>query len=1496
MPPLSEQLFDDIVEQVLPYCRDQDDRRPWLTPLLSREKVFDYLNWNAVSPAFVTELVLKLSHDQLIAALRRLRPRVGEEQFPNIESLCARIEKERPPPALVTADRSVSEPKAVTGERVGTARLSANLATPSFFQILDPKTSSASRSPIIIALEEQDHPLDEDMLRRTERHLTIAFSAEQLQTLDEIGGSLSASPPLAEIVEQGRRAWQILQKAQPWLRNLVDKVIDCAGAQPIAWTGRTDLLLRVYRALLLAHTESEDSTAGFLSLPCGGQYFSPLAESQSQWTLRHRMVAPLTMGVLPPGGENQAAAMAEAAGSDVSGGKNQADAMAEVAGLDVAVLRGDDLNPVLISLAEAVRIHGDGCTRVAIGLGRAGLVPELVHDVLAQIPCLSVGGPALNDDEVVNALKHGLETLAVRQAVPCILSAVRRAWIKRALDDENIDSLLDGLLWSTWSWVGRPLFAEELGEVEPAAYPHLMHLRSVAAKGWYCNRSQGIPPIYQANSLAMSDVPPEQKFHLYVSGAGGTGKSCFLHHVYEELVHRPDVLPVWYRVDAPNSAWGDVERSIRKEIVKAAKQKIGDTSAKLIPAGDGKLSGFLREIARRMRTTDSEIKEVVVFIDQLERTFESGVEPNYGGLQKISSEIIDLLKTVKFGEGIRIYIASRKQYLPDFLRSFEAAEQCRLHFNVLQTINDSEERSEFVEGVVQWCRQQNLVENEVDIDRRAAARLATGTNGHPLNMMLALIQMLSQRWQGRITEEAVERTRPWEKLFDLDLQAVGKDEVDKYFLLAMAHARTEIVRFEEVWWRLRLVDPKLTRRVEELRRRGVLERLWLLGHLGRTIHPRPYQDDPARFLEFFHANLRDYLLRDVMGQGGAAIALPGGRWETPPAWRALDRLSTCAREWEQTQQLLTHDEVRALMQQRDVAIDKVSLPGDPEGEPFELLFLHDSDRSEARAQLCGNAKECFVFSALVYDELGRGTFEALFHREQERIDCCRRWLRRCNPEDRKPVLRYLVEMVVKKVTPAREFLTTVVLPESQPLAEELWVSLAQILSEPLHAARSRDELLAAVLEKAVVQSPTFRIRASALPSRVAEFIVAACGADRNELVKVLYRCAKHFEGLQNERLQGFAGELESNELVDDWLSKASPDISLHSTISGRERHGRVPSPVQLRLGSDLAPVVNADRVARWHSEVGSRLGVPLPHFEPSLGEVEANELQLRLRGRDVALGKFYPARSQILKRHWDRTQPTMIPDAYRTQNDALGEVVYWTDKDLLAQVNWELPAWDFDEAVTNWLEEMLRIYIEFVFDFDLLIQFVNDIAADSDISRLFYGVTLSDLRRVVMNLLHERVPLTDRGTDIVKELQQLVTQSVTDPEVLTQKLRERVRDALCRVFSDETGQLATLLLDEAYENQLLNQLVESNGGLVLGLQGTSADALVKAVRRQLERNLREDVRPVVLCPQNLRLPLAKLLRADDPRVHVLSFTELSSQINLVPAGLVTVEEPEAASV
>src|SRR5262249_33991751 len=148
--------------------------------------------------------------------------------------------------------------------------------------------------------------------------------------------------------------------------------------------------------------------------------------------------------------------------------------------------------------------------------------------------------------------------------------------------------------------------------------------------------------------------------------------------------------------------------------------------------------------------------------------------------------------------------------------------------------------------------------------------------------------------------------------------------------------------------------------------------------------------------EFFHANFRDHLVREVLN--GEKPRARGRQSKPPPAWRALDRLAAAARDWAQTQQPLDQEDVRALMEHKDVVGEHPPKEGKNARDLFSLLFLRDAE--ELLPTLCLAAKECFVFSALVREDFGKWAFKHVFPDVKTRVECCERWMLRCPPESR----------------------------------------------------------------------------------------------------------------------------------------------------------------------------------------------------------------------------------------------------------------------------------------------------------------------------------------------------------------------------------------------------------------------------------------------------------------------------------------------------------------
>jgi hypothetical protein len=1299
-----------------------------------------------------------------------------------------------------------------------------------------------SRSPILIAVDTDEDPLDEDVLPRTQRHMTVTFTEAELErVLRAAAGVLDGPVGVDELVRASRRVWQELERAQPRLADLIGRIAGTGCSQPVSWCGRSALLARLRQAVLIAHTGD-----GFVSVDAGAHYFLPVSSED-------RTVQPRRDG--EPGVELV----------DIRGTERGPQRLHQAVAEQIAVVVDpDELVSTCRSLAMLVRASPVSPTRALLAFGPDEPDAGLVDELLAHLPCLAFGDDGLAGGTFLGALEDALRDHGETLPVPCILAAVRAAFLAEAMPQAHLRDTVRALTWSTWSWVGLPLFSSRYDEVAQAAYPHLLDLRSVASSDWYFDRRAGPVAAYEADRLARADTPSDERFHLYLSGAGGTGKSCFLRHVHDRIRDQPARAAVWYRVDAPSSQWEDIDRRLREETLKALEPHLNGAGVALERRG-GTLGEFLLETVKQARGVD----EIVIFLDQLERTFESGDEPEPWRLASISQKLTQLLDEVGIGKGVRVFVASRKQYLPDFLVSSRNAGQCGLEFNVLQTISEGTEQEQFINRVLGWAKKERLVHAQLGIPGDVARELARQVDGHPLNMMLALIELLSahRNTDRTLTVSDLNDLGPWARLFALDLRAAVGDDLAWYVLLAMAHARTEIVRFEEVWWRVRMVDPRLTKRADDLRSDGIVERLWLFGHLGRTIHARPYGDDPARFVEFFHANLRDFLLRDVMAQGGADLDLPRERCETPPAWRALDRLSGCAHDWEQTPQLLPSDDVRALMKHRFAVVDNSRERGAETGPPFQLLFLRD--HVDTRARLSAAAAECFVFSALVHDDSGRWAFERLFPDVSDRVARCQEWLRDCSADSRPAILRYLVELESRD---AGALIARYVTDESA-VGAEVARALAEILVEPLFAAGHRDRIVATLLESALAD---VQGEVNELPARVPGFVVAACDGDRDTLALVLGNCAGRLGSSENRAVRTVGGEFGSSALLERWLEgTASRGDQRGRRVAQRTAPRR--SVIGIALGRGLE--VGDEGLASWSAELRERLGVPVPELQRFLGDSDDYELEFRVQGRRVATGLFRPAMLCVPLRRWGDDVP---PEAIKSYDEASGQDVLWLDPALAGQ---RPDARDFHEAVADWLEAFCRRSFDVLFDRELALAFVRDVLAQSGRSRAV--LSLPQVRQAVVDLIEENVPFAQRREALFNELIELGP-TLTQPDRLTLRLRDSVKADICRAFVDEAGQMATILLEDPLERVLGDRIGSDREGRdALRLSPGEAVELADAVRRRVLRVLAEDgPPPVVVTVPRLRQALARLLRRFDHRIRVLSFTELEPDIAFVPGGLV----------
>jgi flagellar biosynthesis protein FlhA len=171
------------------------------------------------------------------------------------------------------------------------------------------------------------------------------------------------------------------------------------------------------------------------------------------------------------------------------------------------------------------------------------------------------------------------------------------------------------------------------------------------------------------------------------------------------------------------------------------------------------------------------------------------------------------------------------------------------------------------------------------------------------------------------------------------------------------------------------------------------------------------------------------------------------------------------------------------------------------------------------------------------------------------------------------------------------------------------------------------------------------------------------------------------------------------------------------------------------------------------------------------------------------------------------------------------------------------------------------------------------------------GVSLGDTQRVLQALLDEGVPIRD----LVRILEVLSERARTtkDIEMLSEAARAALGPAVSAPLARE-GALEVLTLDPLLEQELVESVRGADGGgTVLALEPTRMEALIVAVAHAVHAAEEQGQQPALACAPRVRAPLRRLVATSAPRLPVLAYGELGSQLNLDTVGVVSIEQPAA---
>jgi flagellar biosynthesis protein FlhA len=334
--------------------------------------------------------------------------------------------------------------------------------------------------------------------------------------------------------------------------------------------------------------------------------------------------------------------------------------------------------------------------------------------------------------------------------------------------------------------------------------------------------------------------------------------------------------------------------------------------------------------------------------------------------------------------------------------------------------------------------------------------------------------------------------------------------------------------------------------------------------------------------------------------------------------------------------------------------------------------------------------------------------------------------------------------------------------------------------------------------------------------------------------------------------------------------------------------------LELAIGFGLVPLVDAGaggsssllrRVSMIRRQIASDLGLVIPpvRIHDELG-MESHEYAIKVRGAEVARGRIMPGHLLAM----DPGDASGKLQGVPTREPAFGLEAVWVHESARAEAEaLGYTVVDPESVIVTHLTETIRSHADELLtrqDVRALLDRLKETNAAVVEEVVPDALSLGEIQRVLQALLSEGVAIRDLGT-IVEAIGDKA-RTTRDTSLLSEYARQALGRAITAPHLDEQLRLQAITLDPAIEQEVSTSITQTTDGEYLAMDPPRAQAIVTALRAQVDHASALGARPVVLCSARIRRHLRRLIVQAQPHLAVCSYNEIAPGINVETIGVV----------
>jgi type III secretion protein V len=172
-------------------------------------------------------------------------------------------------------------------------------------------------------------------------------------------------------------------------------------------------------------------------------------------------------------------------------------------------------------------------------------------------------------------------------------------------------------------------------------------------------------------------------------------------------------------------------------------------------------------------------------------------------------------------------------------------------------------------------------------------------------------------------------------------------------------------------------------------------------------------------------------------------------------------------------------------------------------------------------------------------------------------------------------------------------------------------------------------------------------------------------------------------------------------------------------------------------------------------------------------------------------------------------------------------------------------------------------------------------------------ISIQKFTEVLQRLVQENISIRD--TKSILEALSEWAHVENNTVLLTEYIRASLKRYISFRYAKGRNTLNVYLLDPEIEDLIRSAIRRTSNGSFLALDPTLAHDILNALRREIGRNLTLGYQdPVVVTEMELRRFIHKLVELEFPNLAVLSYQELTPELNVQPIGRITLRSNQSS--